>query len=106
MVSQLCRANGVDAERLWVFDGDLSRHGDDGALGGAVGETLLDADKACDGGDVDDGAPLHGLFRRGKQQRQEGAGNEVDGANIDVEKAVEIFGLGVLDGANVADPRC
>ena len=49
-------ADGVDAQGFGVVDGELAGHGDDGALGGAVGEALLDADKAGDGGDVDDGA--------------------------------------------------
>ena len=54
--------DGVDAQRLGVFDGELAGHGDDGALAGAVGEALLDADEAGDGGNVDDGAD--GFARR------------------------------------------
>ena len=94
-------ADGVDAQVFGEFDGKLAGHGDDRALGGAVSESLLDADQAGDGGDVDDrGDALVGV---GKQQWQECAGDEVDAADIDVEEAVEVVGLGGLNGANVAN---
>ena len=89
-------ADGVDAERLGIFDGKLAGHGDDCALGGAVGEALLDADEAGDGGDVHDGADGFAVASGGEEQRKECAGDEVDGADVDVEEAVEVFGLGLL----------
>ena len=44
-----------------------------------------------------------GRLARCEEQRHEGAGDEVDGADVDVEEAVEVFGLGGFDGADVAD---
>ena len=69
-------ADGVDAQSLGVFDGELARHGDDGALGGAVGEALLDADQARDRSDVDDGAGATWCCSccGGEKQRQERRG--------------------------------
>ena len=96
-------ADGVDAQGFGVVDGELAGHGDDGALACAVGEALFDADEAGYGGDVDDGACCGVvLLLGGQEEGQEGAGDEVDGADIDVEEAVKVFGLGGLDGANVA----
>ena len=43
------------------------------------------------------------LVAGGEKQWHEGAGDEVDGADIDVEEAVEVFRLGGFDGADVAD---
>ena len=40
---------------------------------------------------------------RGQQQRKKGTGHEVNGADIDVQQAIEIFRLGGFDGAYVAD---
>ena len=54
--------DGVDAEVFGVVDGELAGHGDDCALGGTVGEALLDADQAGDGGDVDYSASAGGTL--------------------------------------------
>src|ERR1700756_1878354 len=87
-------ADGVDAQDLWIFDGKLARHCDHSALSGAVCESLLDADQTGNGCDVDDG-PDGMAFGSGREKQREGcARDEVDGANVDVQQAVEVFGLG------------
>src|ERR1700738_468592 len=40
---------------------------------------------------------------RSEEERQEGGSDEVDGADVDVEEAVEVLGLGGFNGADVAD---
>ncbi len=98
-------ADGVDAERLRVFNGKLAGHGDNGAFGGAVSEALPDADESRDGGDVDDGADRGAICSGSKKQAQKGARNKVDRADIDVEKAVEVVGFRLFYGSDVADAR-
>ena len=53
-----CRAKGVEAEALaGVDDGELAGHGEDGALGGCVGELGSGGTDECDHGcGVDDAA--------------------------------------------------
>lgn len=53
-----CRAEGVEAEALaGVDDGELAGHGEDGALGGCVGELGSGGTDECDDGcGVDDAA--------------------------------------------------
>ena len=99
-------ADGVDAQSFGIVDGELAGHGDDCALGGAVGEALLYADQAGYGGDVDYCRAVGAFIAFGsfcEEQRHKGASDEVDGADIDVEEAVEVFWLGGFDGADVAD---
>ena len=43
------------------------------------------------------------LVGAAKKQWQECASDQVDAAYVDVEQAVEVFGLGGFNGANVAD---
>ena len=40
---------------------------------------------------------------RSKEQGKKCAGDKIDGADVDVEKAVEIFRFGLLDRSHVAD---
>src|SRR5208337_1510749 len=98
-------ADGVDAQGLGIFDGKLAGHGNHRALGGAVGEALLDANLSGDGGDVDDCAGSSAGVFGSKKQGQKSASDEIDSADVDVDQAVEVLRLGGFNGADVADAR-
>ena len=90
-------ADAVDAELGGVIDGELAGHGEDGALGGAIGEAAFDAHLPGDGADVDYASV------GGDQQRERGASDQIGAVDVDAKEAVEVGGRGFLDVADEAD---
>lgn len=92
-------AEGVEAEALaGVDDGQLAGHGEDGALGGGVGELRGGgADEGDDGGGVDDGGLLLAVAAEGEHGV---LAAEPDALDVDVLGQVPDL-LGRVDGVGV-----
>src|SRR5215472_7714794 len=91
------RADRVNTQRLRILNRELACHPNDGAFRSAVSKTLPDTDETRDRSDVDDSADRTAASRCGQQQRQERTCDEVNCADIDIEKAVEVAGLRLLN---------
>jgi len=98
------RAHRVHAQRLRILHGQLPRHRNHRALGGAVSKPLLDAHLPRHRRDVDDGANALALLRR-QQSGEKRPRHQVHAAHIHVQQPVEIRRLRRLNRPHMPDPR-
>ena len=89
-------SDAVDAEFLWIVDGDLTSQRLNRTFAGAVGKALLDANGASDRTNVDDRAV------RCEEQREGSLGDEEDAMHVDEHDTSEVFFGGAGDVADEA----